>query len=489
MEEHSPEDLHRLPWQSSVLSFLSQCPTPELHSLLQSWFNSPVLRPLDTQSTYTAYENLTKKDIEIRITEIDWPTGLTSIQLSQLEMAGISRRKRQQKWMTLKLTAHQNQPLDVSLSMTTVRQKLQAYLGKFFNCYVHGMTKLDQYTVWYKIWIFEDEQGTLTHRSAFVIHFFNTEYFLLSLQTKAKNQYVEKAIVAIFDAAGLVKQALTGGTMNELSTLIENRKSLGVFNQFRHTKQDPIQNPLNFGRLSSTTTASSSSKNESNDNESAQDSTTSDDDNREELPAVTSMSQLAQIHQNQYTKFAFVSTKEERRRIIPIHADKLNHRYNSVEEVFGNYPLEELGLLKIKLQQPVTAVLLDHGIQIQDEKRGQKPAEIKHTKDVDRMTKFFRDDDETDGGSNKRKHHHDGSDDGDDNDVEWNSTIGDTSDDAYSLTMGIKFTGTNVMAGLRDLALQGFMDPPYPPWMTDLVASGSSQAFITETKMQLDAVV
>ncbi|ORZ09169.1 hypothetical protein BCR42DRAFT_423870 [Absidia repens] len=399
----------------------------------------------------------------------------------------------------MKLTAHHNQTLNYSLSVATVRQKLQAYLGRFFKCYVHGMAKLDQYTVWYKIWMFEDQVGTLQHQSAIVVHFYNTEYFLVSCQSKVKISYLEQAIVATFGAGGLKKQSLTNGTLEELSTIIENRKSLGVFNQFRYMKHDPIQNPLNFGRLSSATTTSSS-KNESNDDESARDSITADGDNNEQQSMITSMSQLAQIHQNQYTKFAFITTKEERRRIIPIQADKVNQRYDSVEQVFGNYPLEGLGLLNIKLQQPVTPVLLDHGIQIQDEKRGKKPAEIKHDKHDDLMTKFFRDEDDeemnqsfqTDGDSMEHKHG-DGSgnesDDSEDNDLKLNPTTDETSDDLYSLTMGIKCTGTNVMAGLRDLALHGFMDPPYPPWMTDLVASGASRVFITETKMRLDAVV
>jgi hypothetical protein len=145
----------------------------------------------------------------------------------------------------------------------------------------------------------------------------------------------------------------------------------------------------------------------------------------------------------------------------------------------------------------VEPVLSDHGIQIRsvDEETekskaakdddpiddfflGDTPSKKKKTS----MDNFMNDDTMVDHEGDKE----DSENEDDDSDHDEDPFAGTDGNNPDTLAMKIKLEGQNVMAGLRDLALHGYIDPPYPAWMTELVASGSSLAYITNDKLYLD---
>lgn len=148
----------------------------------------------------------------------------------------------------------------------------------------------------------------------------------------------------------------------------------------------------------------------------------------------------------------------------------------------------------------VEPVLSEHGIQIRTE--DEETEKVKVTTDDDPIGDFFLGDtsskqkkDSTDNFLNDdtmvdELHESDKADsedgDNDDSDHDEDPFAEPDGNDPDTLTMKIKLKGQNVMAGLRDLALHGYIDPPYPSWMTELVASGSSQAYITKDSLCFD---
>jgi hypothetical protein len=152
----------------------------------------------------------------------------------------------------------------------------------------------------------------------------------------------------------------------------------------------------------------------------------------------------------------------------------------------------------------VEPVLSDHGIQIRTDDTTDKAEEPTETKDDDpigdfflgaptspkkkktSMDNFFNDNtmvglDESDKEASDNEEDDKEDSDNDENPFVWQ----DENDDPDTLTMKISLEGQNVMAGLRDLALHGYIDPPYPSWMTELVASGASLAYITKDSLNL----
>ncbi|KAI8333624.1 hypothetical protein BC941DRAFT_454899 [Chlamydoabsidia padenii] len=397
--------------------------------------------------------------------ETDWPEGLLLVQYSELEV-------------------QETRPLNLSITLTSVREKLQDYMTTYCKCHVYGFKPVDSNTTWYRI-LFIDKTKHQPVRPILLVHYKETEFFIMSCPQKKLEGYVEQGVINIFGAATIKQQLLTSTSLDTLGKLVTNRASLGVFGQFRYLQRDPALNPLNFGRLAGP--KSTEQPNNNNDDQPIEDTS---------------------YH---YPKFIYVSTKEQQRRIIPIQKEKMDQRYDNVEQVFGNYPLDGLECLDLKLQQSVEPVLLDHGIHIEIPTTIARPAKAieplnRPSKKDDPIDAFFRDnnkestandddDDMLNENDNNNEEEEEEDDDDDDDDNNDDDDNGDEKEDPfenvgeynpYAFTINIKYEGANVMAGLRDLALHGFMDPPYPSWMQALVASGSSQAYVTEDNLYLD---
>ncbi|SAM04589.1 hypothetical protein [Absidia glauca] len=526
MDTYTKEDLEVRPWNQAQTIIWNGIALPDARRIIRSWLQIPVLRPQNPSVTWDDYEDLGLVRIKARVTELDWPEGLRMVQYSELETAGTRKpftgvwqinlflvcvyiaflaRKKKRNWLTLKLIASEEKDMDLSFSRSAVRQKLQDYLSTFFKCHVYGFKPLDSSISFYRILVF-DKGATQapSNRHIILIHYNHTEYFLLS-GPEQNRTFVEQAIVAVFGAADIKQQPLSSNSLDALGKIIINRASLGVFGQFRYLQRDPLHNPLNFGRLSSPATPVIPDTNSSgNDNDTANNDDSSDDehDHQPAMPPPEGDG-AATYH---YPKFTFVTTREQKRRIIPIQQDKMNQRYDDVERVFGNYPLDGLDSLTLKLEMSVEPVLSDHGIQISTDDTTDKAEEPKEAKDDDpigdfflgaptspkkkkaSMDNFFNDDTMVDGLDESDKEASDNEeDDKEDSDNDESPFVWrDENDDPDTLTMKISLEGQNVMAGLRDLALHGYIDPPYPSWMTELVASGASLAYIKKDSLYLD---
>ncbi|KAI8092475.1 centromere protein Chl4/mis15/CENP-N [Halteromyces radiatus] len=414
MEQYTAEDLVRVKWQTAVTSLLSNTKKPDLETLVKSWLTSPVLRPDHSNVIWeNTYESLTKKEMIDRIQQIDWPDGLYMIQYSQLDASGFFNRKLKRTWSTWKLIPSEKQELQVSISTTTARRRLQEYLNTFFKNHVYIIPQSESNTCWYRILIFDSRyEETLPARASILIHYLSTEYLLTTTSMIRHRDFLHQATIHAFRAESLKQIPLTSKGLDKLTTLMDHRSSLGIFGQFRYAQQDSMENPLYFGPSS-------------------------------DIP--------------RYEKEQYVGTREDIRRVIPIDHDKIKRRYDHVDQVFGHFPLEGLDSLKLTLEIPVTSVIKAH------------QTEPVNDDDDDIQPYVFSDVDEP---SDPQE------DDSDDD---------HTKKEKGGISMNVTFRGTNVMEGLRSLALQGWMVPPFPPWLSDLVASGSSAARVTNDHLYIES--
>ncbi|ORX62344.1 hypothetical protein DM01DRAFT_301784 [Hesseltinella vesiculosa] len=397
-----------------------------------------------------------------RITRVDWPNGLTAIQYSHVEEIFLSKTKQQRKWKTWKMMARSGQPLAIQQDRATIKKRMQTFTSQYNKSHVHAFHHENTGTDWYRIITYISRNDTELPHSVFVmIHFPFTEFIIYSSLTKLARTTLQQAVLHAFHAKSLQSEPLTHTQFQGIINLIAHRQSLGRFSVFRYLQNDPTQNPL--------------------------------------TPLAQQPVHLHEDSRPTYATSQYTSTAEGHRRIVPLQPQMISHRYDSVEAVFGHHPLDSVSTVECTLRFSTKKDLYDNGLPIpemfHDEmdvyaENDDDEADDEADDDGDRVSEQDIDDDQNALQVTAQPADDDllFSDVMVDSEHTPSSFLDDTELSVDPLAVGepipmckvdVKLKGTNVMEGFRQLALQGYMEPPFPDWMPDLVASGTSKCSLT----------
>ncbi|CAO3621104.1 unnamed protein product [Cunninghamella blakesleeana] len=418
----------------------------------------------------------------IRISQRDWPDGLCMIQVAQIDKLS-ARVVGTRNWKVWKLLPPKHSNLDIYLDKSIIKNRLQTHLSDFFKghvyCFEHEATK----TIWYRIQLFlHSYQLSIPRTTITIVHFPKTEYLIFPKPAKLYCQSISHCLLKAFNASSIKQQSLTTSSLTKLIEITEKSNTLGVFTQFSALQSDPNQNPLLLSRTTN-----------------------------EMIKSQLAESPSPSDHQQNI--LTYTSTPEQNRRIIPINQLQLTSRYNHIEDVFGKYPLTGSISLSIKFDTPITHLLYKYGIT--ESKVEEDLSDGKYDSDMDTDNKN-NDDDDLDGINatemevdNHEKMPHIFSDDVQndfDNDIDRIFDSDDDNDDEnkrhhgnreaivkekgkqskYNITMNVTFTGNNIAEGLRQMAIQGYCDPPFPVWVAETINSGSTHLYVSKDKIILD---
>ncbi|KAI9305775.1 hypothetical protein BJ944DRAFT_287554 [Cunninghamella echinulata] len=510
MEEYSTEDLIIVPWHRAVFGKCLKVTSKAINLLIKSWLSSPILKPKHTNSTWEDYKGLSKNMTLIRLSQTDWPEGLYMIQICQLDeaVAVISRTSKMKVW---KLIPSNSSNMEIHFDRRIIRQRIQQYLSNFFKSHVYCFDHIQTKTIWYKIHLFVNKyQNTLPRTSITIIHFPNTEYFVFTQPSKKYYEFLIHALLNAYHAEAIQQQFLTAKKLSKLIEITEKKNHLGIFTQFAALQSDPNQNPLLLSRTQTPSSSYLLSESEPPSSE----------------PPSSSSLPHKNHNNNSNNLLTYTSGQEYNRRIIPIHQQQLNKRYNHIEQVFGKYPLSGSDSLYLRLNLPITKVLHQYGIITDTEmeelnsnsnvKEEEKEETVydgdKHLNSPEANNKLINDTHENDIFSDQSEieneinyddQHQIEDEDGDeDEDEDEDVEMDDQQEDYHHkeekneklwklkrkqhdqlITMNIAFSGSNVMEGLRQMAIQGFMDAPYPMWAAEATNSGCSHLHVTNDQI------
>ncbi|CAO3614264.1 unnamed protein product [Cunninghamella echinulata] len=497
MEVYSTENIIIVPWHRAIFGKCLKVTSKAINLLIKSWLSSPILKPKHTNSTWEDYKGLSKNMTLIRLSQTDWPEGLYMIQICQLDeaVAVISRTSKMKVW---KLIPSNNSNMEIHFDRRIIQQRIQQYLSNFFKSHVYCFDHIQTKTIWYKIHLFVNKyQNTLPRTPITIIHFPNTEYFIFTQPSKKYYEFLIHALLNAYHAESIQQQFLTAKKLN------------------------PNQNPL---LLSRTQTPSSSYL-------------LSEPEPPSSEPPSSSSSSHKNHNNNSNNLLTYTSGQEYNRRIIPVHQQQLNQRYNHIEQVFGKYPLSGSDSLYLRLNLPITKVLYQYGI-ITDtemeelssnsnmEEEGQEEIvddDGKQLNSPEANNKPINDESENDIFSDQSEieneinyddqrqiededadeDENEDEDENKDEDVKMNDQQENYHHNEKKneklwklkrkqhdqlITMNIAFSGSNVMEGLRQMAIQGFTDAPFPMWMAEATNSGCSHLHVTKDQIIINEI-
>ncbi|KAF7727618.1 hypothetical protein EC973_007379 [Apophysomyces ossiformis] len=367
-------DRYPIDYSERVKSYIRRLSREQLLDVIKQWFAIPELRPsLSSWDDYLELKKAHKYHMLERFMNQDWPESLCALQIAHIDMTYLLSKASLKKWKVWKLRKNHGH-LAVWIDHKTAQDRIQKHLSQYYRCHCYSVVHEKTETHWYRIMLFDDLQTRdlpLASNHVYLIHYPNTEFLLCggSLRKEMKS-YIIQAILGTFDADDVQEEDLTSKRMDRLQEIILNRKSLGVFDQFRKNQFDG--NPLDI---------------------------------RQKV--------------NQPASEGYVKTREERRRIVPLHQDQLRERTEETERRFGKNVAQGVELLQFNLSLSMEHIVEAHM-------------------------------------------------------GEGASIPGDNEE----LSVTMKMRGSNVMEGLRQLALRGILKPPFPDWLTDVVATGTQHVLI-----------
>ncbi|KAG0171223.1 hypothetical protein DFQ28_010453 [Apophysomyces sp. BC1034] len=282
----SESDRYPVEYSDRVNTLLRRLTRDQLLALVKRWFEVPELRPsLSTWEDYAQLETSRKFNVFDRIVVQDWRNGLCALQIAQIDMT--CNKTHDQKIAThIKSFTGRSNEQCIPQKVESLETADLTSPGQHVHGYVHDKTE----THWYRIMVFDDLQTRTLPAStnnAYLIHYPNTEFVLCGGTLKKEiKRYVVQSFIEAFGADDIQEEDLTSKRMDRLQEIILNRKSLGVFDQFRKNQFDG--NPL---------------------------------DVRQQVKKMTSE--------------GYVKTREERRRIVPIHQDLIRERSEETARKFG----------------------------------------------------------------------------------------------------------------------------------------------------------
>ncbi|KAI8994658.1 centromere protein Chl4/mis15/CENP-N [Pilobolus umbonatus] len=211
------------------------------------------------------------------------------------------------KWKVIKM-GKVNGTIDLNLSIDTIRHKLEMFLNRIFHTYVYGFHHKQTNGYWFRVCCYKNNEAhklpPASHRG-FLVYYPQTNYLVIqSYWLKEIMTYLNEAILHVFSADKLTITKITCNKLDEMSDVILNRNSLGVFSQLRNNQVDA--NPLDI---------------------------------RQKKP---------EGHDQTYVK-----TAEQRRRIVPIDPEQMKARYDMLSDHFGWDTIRSSGALDIDLLLPL----------------------------------------------------------------------------------------------------------------------------------------
>ncbi|KAL0082225.1 hypothetical protein J3Q64DRAFT_1235863 [Phycomyces blakesleeanus] len=195
--------------------------------------------------------------------------------------------------------------MQLALSLSKLEDHVQLYLSSFFRCHVYCARHPKHHTYWMRISFFETSSPDvmpLTTSNVYLIYYPMTEYILCG-GTIRKNiyTYVVQALVSAFDAGSIKDEKLGSKKLEELNRVIDGKESLGIFDTYAKNQVDP--NPLDIHQKVI----------------------------KPDMPA-------------------YVSTAEEKRRIVPVDRNTINARYEQANALGIDPPAIES--LSIQITMP-----------------------------------------------------------------------------------------------------------------------------------------
>ncbi|KAI8388600.1 centromere protein Chl4/mis15/CENP-N [Radiomyces spectabilis] len=286
-------------------------------------------------------------------------------------------------WKVWELKQGNNQHrAELGIDASVLRDRLQQYLNPFFSCHVLVWKQNDTDTHWVRVCMTDSMEAHTAPRSsclAYLVHLCNTPYILFSsIASSDRKEYVIQGVLHTFAAESAQEQNLSSKRVDTLSEIVLNQTSLGVFSKFRLDQVD--SNPLDYRAKPSKPLKGAE---------------------------------------------AYVSTREEKKRIVPTDKDLVKNRYTQVAESFGWNPMPNLESLQIELTVPLENESLT--------------AMLSQTE-------------------------------------EGHTSVAEEEDE---MQMTINIKGTNVLEGMRRLILEGVLQPPIPEWMMQLASAGTDNVVVT----------
>ncbi|KAI8066696.1 centromere protein Chl4/mis15/CENP-N [Gongronella butleri] len=473
MDQLSPEDSMVVPWQALIHTRLKTLSREQLQALITAWYDSPELRPASEGAELKSYNGLTKVAMVNRLAMIDYPDGLTLYQYSQLEKECYISKSHKRHWRLWRLRSRAGASLETNLAMHEIRERLRAYLSTFFKTHVLAFHHEATGTNWYRVMAFVTRNDVELPRQSFqMIHFPHTEYVIYSQMRGVDFVAMRQAVVRAFGASTVSSEPLSHSRLEEMIQVIQHRTSLGRYASFRHLKDDVQQNPL--------------------------------------IPTDERPLAMHTDTRDTYRRAAYLDATEDRRRIVPVQSDVIKARFDSVDDTFGHHPLEAIPELRLRLRVTTDKAVYSEGVpqawMLDDEldpfcaedmdevdgggEQGGEQGDVGNHDDddgdevmsqdvgmVDVMMRVHNDDKDM---SSRLVEDDDGGDyDNSSLDVGERESTGSKAD---MCQIEIKIKGSNVMEGLRKMAIDGQMDTPLPEWMASLASSGSSDCILTRSK-------
>ncbi|KAI9271464.1 kinetochore protein CHL4 like-domain-containing protein [Sporodiniella umbellata] len=306
----SEKDLKLIKYGVFLNGALTIAPLPALRNAVSLWFDFPEFRPRNNSQLEDYISNVKYKsraDIIQRIKMFDWPDGLCTMQLAQLEIQTMMFKTAEKNWRIFEIVKKFGK-INSSIEIDVLKHQLYSFLSGLHNCYVYAFNKIDMDAYWFYIKFYTDNTTGQTRpkrQSGFLIYYPETSYMLVhSNWTKDMNPYVNEAILHAFSADKIIIQKLAAAHFQEITEQIMSKRSLGVFGQLKNNEFD--SNPLD-------------------------------------------------IRQKRAKDFAdgYTGPGEKKRRIVPVDISEMKERYDAMSNYFGPNEIVSYRSLDIELDLPL----------------------------------------------------------------------------------------------------------------------------------------